>query len=75
MVNNLSVNYKINPSWIKEISLNLLINNLFDEVYESNGYTYSYYYRPLDSEDASITEKFYYPQAGTNFLMGVNLKF
>jgi len=75
LVNNLSVNYKINPSWIKEISLNLLVNNLFDEVYESNGYTYSYYYRPLDSGDAAITEKFYYPQAGTNFLMGVSLKF
>jgi len=75
LVNSLSVNYTINPSWMKEISLNLLVNNLFDEVYESNGYTYSYYYRPLDSEDAAITEKFYYPQAGTNFLMGVSLKF
>lgn len=75
LVNNLSINYKINPSWINEISLNLLVNNLFDEVYESNGYTYSYYYRPLDSGDAAITEKFYYPQAGTNFLTGVSLKF
>jgi iron complex outermembrane receptor protein len=71
--NNLSLSYKIQPSWIKEISLNLLINNLFDEKYESNGYTYSYYWRSEGSNDAAITEKFYYPQAGTNFLMGVNL--
>lgn len=75
LVNNLNVSYTVKPTWMKEISFNLLVNNLFDEVYESNGYTYSYFYRPQGSGDAAITEKFYYPQAGTNFLMGVNLTF
>lgn len=74
-VNNLSVSYKLKPKWIKEIDFNLLVNNIFDEKYVSNGYTYSYYYRPQGSTDDAITENFYYPQAGINFLTGLTLKF
>ena len=74
-VNNLSASYKYQPSWIKEISFNLLVNNIFNAEYVSNGYTYSYYYRPVGSTDNAITENFYYPQATTNFLVGMTLKF
>jgi len=74
-VNNLSASYKYQPSWIKEISFNLLVNNIFNSEYVSNGYTYSYYYRPVGSTDNAITENFYYPQATTNFLLGITLKF
>ncbi len=74
-VNNLSASYKYQPSWIKEISFNLLVNNIFNAEYVSNGYTYSYYYRPVGSTDNAITENFYYPQATTNFLLGITLKF
>ncbi|MEW4923300.1 TonB-dependent receptor [Algibacter sp. 2305UL17-15] len=74
-VNNLNISYKFQPTWIKEIALNLLVNNLFNSEYVSNGYTYSYYYRPEGSTDAPITENFYYPQATTNFLVGATLKF
>lgn len=74
-VNNLNVSYKIQPEWIKEIGLNLLVNNLLDSEYVSNGYTYSYFYRPVGSSDLPITENFYYPQATINFLLGVTLKF
>nr|WP_317174797.1 TonB-dependent receptor [Flavobacterium sp. HJJ] len=74
-VNNLSVSYKLKPKWINEIGFNLLVNNIFDEKYVSNGYTYSYYYRPQGSADNAITENFYYPQAGINCLAGIILKF
>ena len=74
-VNNLNVSYKFQPKWIKEIAINLLVNNLFNSEYVSNGYTYSYYYRPEASIDAPVTENFYYPQATTNFLIGTTLKF
>ncbi|GAA4950057.1 TonB-dependent receptor [Algibacter agarivorans] len=74
-VNNLNVSYKFQPKWIKEIAINLLVNNLFNSEYVSNGYTYSYYYRPEASLDAPVTENFYYPQATTNFLVGATLKF
>ncbi|MEQ3666010.1 MULTISPECIES: TonB-dependent receptor [unclassified Olleya] len=74
-VNNLNVSYRIKPTWIKEIAFNVLVNNVFNNKYVSNGYTYSYFYRPENSNDAPITENFYYPQATTNFLAGVTLKF
>lgn len=74
-VNNLNASIKFNPNWIEEVSFNLLINNLFNELYSSNGYTYSYYYRPEASNDPVITEKFFYPQATRNFLLGMTLKF
>lgn len=73
--NNFNASLKLTPSWIKEISLNLLVSNIFDIEYISNGYTYSYYYRPVGSNDPAITEKFYYPQATRNFLVGATLKF
>ena len=43
--------------------------------YESNGYTYSYFYRPQGSNDAPVTENFLYPQAGINFLSGITVSF
>ena len=73
--NNLNASFKWKTKWINEIALNILVNNLFDEKYVSNGYTYSYFYRPVGSNDSAITENFYYPQAGINFLAGVTLKF
>ncbi|MBD3891465.1 TonB-dependent receptor [Olleya marilimosa] len=74
-VNNLNLSYRIKPTWIKEVAFNVLVNNVFNNKYVSNGYTYSYFYRPENSNDAPITENFYYPQATTNFLAGVTLKF
>ncbi len=68
-VNDLRFNYTLNPSWAKEIGFSFLVNNLFNTEYESNGYTYSYLYY------GQITENFLYPQAGTNFLAAVKLKF
>ncbi len=75
MINNLTAIFKLKPKWIKELAFNLLINNIFDKKYVSNGYTYSYFYRPVGSNDSAITENFYYPQAGVNFLAGMTLKF
>ena len=74
-VNNLNFTFKTNPKWIKEIAFNLLINNIFNQEYVSNGYTYSYYYRPVGSNENIVKENFYYPQAGINFLTGITLKF
>jgi len=72
---NLSASYTLKPKWIREINFNVLVNNIFNKMYESNGYTFSYYYRPIASNDNAITENFYYPQAGINFITGFTLKF
>jgi iron complex outermembrane receptor protein len=63
------LSYSIFPKNMSSISFNLLANNILNTLYSSNGYTYSY----IVGE--TITENFYYPQAGTNFLVGMTVKF
>ena len=69
-VNNLLINYKINPHFCKEIGFSLMISNLFNTQYESNAWVYRY-----SSENSMQKLDGYYPQAGINFMAGVNVKF
>lgn len=72
---NITYEWKINKG-IKSIVFSGLINNIFDRVYESNGYFYTWdddYSNP--SAITTIEGVGYYPQAGINFLAGINLKF
>lgn len=71
-VNNLRFSYQMRFKGIKNVGISLLVNNIFDEQYESNGYTYSSIY---EGDPTVYTNNFYFPQAGTNFLLGLNLKF
>ncbi len=68
-VNDLRATFSVKPKIIKELTFSLLVNNLFNHLYESNGYTYSYIY-----DKQVTTENFYYPQAGTNFLLAVKVR-
>ena len=67
--NDLRAIYTLKGKFLKEVNFSLLVNNIFNHEYESNGYTYSYLY------GGKITENFVFPQAGTNFLAGVRLRF
>ncbi|MFC5412305.1 TonB-dependent receptor [Larkinella bovis] len=69
-VNDLRFIYTVKPKGMNEIAFSLLLNNVLGELYESNGYTYSYI-----AEGKTVTENFYYPQAGRNFLAGVRIRF
>lgn len=69
LVNDLRLNYTWNPRFIREITLGVLINNILDTKYSSNGYTWGYIYGD------EYRENYYYPQAGRNFLAMVALKF
>jgi iron complex outermembrane receptor protein len=76
-VNDLNINYewKLNKG-IQSIVFSGLVNNIFNLEYESNGYFYTY--DDDWSNPGSITTiegTGFYPQAGINFLLGVNLKF
>jgi iron complex outermembrane receptor protein len=62
--------YKFKTKLFSEVNLSLLVNNILNTEYESNGYTWGYIY---DSQH--VVENFYFPQAGINFLVGVGLKF
>jgi iron complex outermembrane receptor protein len=76
LVNDLRFSYSLQPNFIRNLEFSLLVNNIFNHLYEPNGYTFSYYLpgnKPGDRE--LVTENYYYPMAGTNFMAGVNIKF
>lgn len=65
---NLRLAYAPKLSFAKKATFTLQLNNLFNTLYSSNGYSYSYKYGNL------ITENFLYPQAGLNFMVGMSVK-
>jgi len=69
-VNNLKIDYSFETGFFDEIVLHGMVNNLFNEEYESNAWVYSYY---LGGE--RFKQDGYFTQAGTNFLFGVDFKF
>ena len=76
-VTDFNVTYAMHPSAIfKEIKFSLLVNNIFNKQYVSNGYFYTYDDINSDTgETTTIEGAGYYPQAGTHFFAGVLLSF
>jgi len=68
-INDIVASYSLKNSFAKDVTLKLLVNNILSEKYSSNGYTFSYIFGDL------ITENFYYPQATRNFLLGLDITF
>jgi iron complex outermembrane receptor protein len=54
---------------LKEMNITGQVNNIFNRKYEPNGYTFSYIYG-----GETITENYYFPMAGTNFMIAVNVR-
>ena len=69
-VNQLNAEYSFDTRIFEKITLRAMVNNLFNEKYESNAWVYSYIY---DGERYKMDG--YFPQAGTNFMFGVDFKF
>ena len=63
--------YALHPSFMKEIELGLLVNNLLNRQYVANGYTYTY----QGASGQQETFNWFYPQATRNYLASVGLKF
>jgi len=61
--------YTLKNKLFKEWHFLLQVNNVFNKLYEPNGYTFSYIYNTQ-----LTTENYYFPMAGTNFLFGINIK-
>ncbi|EEI91292.1 TonB-dependent receptor [Sphingobacterium spiritivorum ATCC 33300] len=70
-VNNLRTYYTFSMWGIQKIDLSLSINNIFNEKYETSGYTWGY----LDDNKDRLYYNFYTPQATTNFMLGLNVRF
>ena len=62
--------YTFNRKWVKELTLHLQVNNIFSRKYEPNGYTFSYI-----NAGNLVTENYYFPMSGINYMTGINLKF
>ncbi|WP_228027983.1 TonB-dependent receptor [Costertonia aggregata] len=68
-----NVTYEIKTNKIlKSIVLSGLVNNIFDELYVSDGYTFL---DDFSTPGNSFEVQGFYPQAGINFLMGATLNF
>ena len=74
-VNNLRLGYDFKIKGMKQVAVDLLINNLFNEKYETNGWVWSAYYTQADGSLSPYTITNYFPQAGTNVLANLSLKF
>lgn len=59
---DLRLAYLAKTDIVKEIEFTLLINNVFNQLYASNGYVF-------------WDEPYFFPQAGINFLTGLRLRF
>lgn len=67
-VNDLMAGLDLQKSGGAELSLILGAQNVFNIMYSSNGYAYSYIY------GSRISEVFHYPQAGRMWMLTLNLK-
>lgn len=76
-VNDFNINYEIKTNSIfKSIVFSGLVNNIFGEKYVSNGYFFTFddtWSNP--GTTTTIEGAGFYPQATTNFLLGMTLKF
>jgi iron complex outermembrane recepter protein len=68
-VQQLRIIYSPKIKFTREINFAFYLNNVFNKKYEATGYTYGYY-----SGGAPVNENFYFPQAGTNFILSVNIR-
>jgi len=69
-INDIRLSYQPTVRGFKDITVSLLLNNVLDVEYESNGYTYGYL-----GGGETVRQNYYYPQAGRNYLMMLAMKF
>ncbi len=56
--------------FVRNVRLQVMINNILDYTYESNGYTFGYF-----GGGQEIRENYYFPQAGRHVLGGISVAF
>ena len=62
--------YSFKKKHLKNADIILGVTNVFNKKYEPNGYTFSYFYN-----NRITTENYYFPMAGVNWVVGVNVQF
>jgi iron complex outermembrane receptor protein len=62
--------YTLSPKGTNQFTFSLLLNNILDVKYSSNGYTYGFL-----GGVTTYRQNYYYPQAGRNFMAMVGMRF
>ena len=70
LINSLDVEARLNVKGLKKLFIKFSINNIFNKMYSSNGYTFGYY----AGTDYEVRENYLYPQAGRNYMFSLNIK-
>ena len=70
VVNDVRASYILRKFFAKEVRFVFQVNNVFNRLYEPNGYTYSYI-----SGGKYAYENYYFPMASVNFLAAINISF
>jgi iron complex outermembrane receptor protein len=68
-VNNIRINYSVQPGWVKKIDFLVSLNNVLSEEYSSNAWVYTYYAGGETPEEMNG----YFPQAKFNFMAGITV--
>ncbi len=71
-VNNLVTRYSFQALGLQHVDVSLAVNNILNSKYESHGYTWR---QMFESKGTIEHYNFYYPQATTNFMLGLNIRF
>jgi len=74
---DLNLHYVIETdSFVKRITISALVNNIFNAKFVSNGYFFTYDDTwSVPGQTTTLEGAGYYPQAGTNFLLGATFNF
>ena len=67
---DIRVHWEPSGKIMNRCSFDLLVNNILDAAYSTNGYTFGYYFG-----SNRIQENFLYPQAGINFMGQMTVRF
>ena len=68
-VEDARVTYSFKLAALHQVDLIFQLYNAFDKKYEPNGYTFSYF-----ENNRLTTENYYFPMAGRNWMLGVNVR-
>lgn len=68
-VQDARVSFTIPNKVFSNVNVIAQVNNVFNKMYEPNGYTFSYRYL-----NQLTTENYYFPMAGTNYMLALNVR-
>ena len=70
LVNNFRIDFEPEIPKTKNVELQFLVNNIFDNKYESNAYGGNWYEDGIEK-----TWSYYFPQAGINYMIRIGITF